>query len=222
VITMLIADDHPLVLRGLSDLLSQQGNITIVASCTDGISALEAARLYRPDVAVGDVNMPGMDGLAFLGAVTESGLPSRVVLLTAGLSDAQIYDAVSGGVAGLMLKDSASDMLLDCIARVCNGEQWLPPDLVDAAIAREGDRREKAREVWGSLTEREREIALLTTENLSNKDIARQLDIAEGTVKLHLNHIYAKLQIMHRASLVALVLSVIDQRPSPKTDSAGS
>lgn len=210
--TVLLADDHPLVLRGLADLLAGDGGVRVLASCRDGQAALDAAHEIRPDIAVVDFNMPRLDGLGFLRAARSSGLPTRVILLTAELADNQIYDAVNGGVAGLVFKDSAPDTLLDCIREVSAGRRWLP-ETVDAAISRESERRQLGHGLWKSLTEREREIAILAAENLSNKEVARRLDIAEGTVKIHLNHIYGKLRVASRTALLALVRRFLDQRP---------
>src|SRR5205814_2814535 len=122
--TILLADDHPLLLRALAELLSHDPHLRIVARCPDGATALDAATRLQPDLAIVDVKMPGLTGLQFLSAVQSAGLSTRVVLLTGQLGDDSIFDAVAGGVAALVFKDAVPDDLLGCIHHVLAGERW--------------------------------------------------------------------------------------------------
>lgn len=212
-ISVVLADDHPLVLRGLQDLLTAHSHVNVVAVCSDGGSALTAVRGLKPDLIVADVNMPVLDGLAILTAVIGEKLATKVVFLTASLADHQIFDAIAKGVHGIVLKDAAPDTLLDCIESVASGNRWLRSEHVGPALKREAARREEGRRLFESLTAREREIAELAAEGMSNKHIARRLGILEGTAKLHLHNIYQKLNISNRTVLTAMVLAHRDPRP---------
>lgn len=209
--TVVLADDHPLVLQGLRALLDGQEEFRIVAACLSGQQALEAIRVHSPDIAVIDVTMPGVNGLAVLGKVVDERLTTRVVLLTASVSDGQILEAVTAGVHGLVLKESAPEMLVSCLRGVAAGRRWLPQDLIKPALDRELQRREQGRRFVRELTAREIEIIRLIADGLSNKAIAGRLTISEGTVKIHLHHIYQKLGISNRAALAALATVQKDQ-----------
>jgi DNA-binding NarL/FixJ family response regulator len=145
--------------------------------------------------------MPGMTGLEVLEALEDEGLRTRVVLLTASATDSQIASAVGRGAWGIMLKESAGDDLLGCLRGVLAGERYLPPELVSPALAREAERQAATERVEDLLTAREREIATLVAEGLSNKQIARQVNISVGTVKIHLHNAYQKLGIPNRTAL---------------------
>jgi DNA-binding NarL/FixJ family response regulator len=195
-------------LRGLADLLAPEARLKVVCSCTDGAAALEAARGLKPDIAIVDVRMPKVSGLRFLQAVRKEGLPTRIVLLSAQLGDAEIFDAVNGGASAIIFKDAATDNLLECVLAVLAGRSWLDGP-AEVAYRRESESRERARKLWSLLTEREREVALLAARNVPNKQIAWQIGITEGTAKLHLNHIYAKLNIANRAELIGVIAPAI-------------
>jgi two-component system nitrate/nitrite response regulator NarL len=203
---VVLADDHPVVLSGLESLIASDSRCTVVAACRDGAAALEAIRTLRPNLAVLDIVMPVLNGLEVLEQIRATGLPSRVVFLTASASDEHMARAVLLGAWGLLLKETAADQLLECLAAVVNGQRWLPPDLIDPAVRREAARRAEAERITGSLTSRERELVLLATEGLSNKDIARRLGVTEGTVKIHLHNIYQKLGVTNRTAMTALAL----------------
>lgn len=209
--TVVLADDHPLVLQGLRALLDEQEDFRIVATCGSGEQALDAIRVHRPDIAVVDVTMPGVNGLAVLGTVVDERLTTRVVLLTASVTDSQILEAVTAGVHGLVLKESAPEMLVKCLRGVAAGRRWLPQEIIKPALDRELQRREEGRRFVRELTAREIDIIRLIADGLSNKAIASRLTISEGTVKIHLHHIYQKLGISNRAALAALAIVQRDQ-----------
>ena len=198
---VVLADDHPLVLSGLRSLIASDPRLTVVAVCEDGEAALQAIREHRPAIAVLDLNMPKRDGLNVLGIVAVEQPATRVVLLAAAIGDGDLYTAVERGVCGVVLKDAAPDTLMDCLRGVAAGRRWLPAELVDAALTREVARHRRAESVAALLTVRERQIALMVGEGRSNKDIARDLNLSEGTVKIHLHHIFQKLGVSSRAGL---------------------
>ena len=210
-VRVLLADDHPVVLAGLRELIAAKDGFQVVATATNGEEALRALRELKPDLAVLDVSMPDMTGLDVLAVLNSEGLDIPVVFLTATASDEQIAAAVTLGVRGIVLKDAAPDSLIQCLRTIADGGRWLPPEVVDAALSRESERRLEAHRVEQSMTSREREIALLVAKGMSNKEIGRKLSVSEGTVKIHLHNIYQKLGVSNRTSLAALALAHRDE-----------
>jgi two-component system nitrate/nitrite response regulator NarL len=208
---LVLADDHPIVLRGLKSLIQSDRRYDVLAACSNGLEALDAIRAHRPDLAVLDISMPGLNGLQVLEHVQSELLQTRVVFLTASASDESIARAVTLGAWALLLKDAASDQLLEALAAVVSGSRWFPPDVVDAAIRRVAARRSEGDRIVGSLTQRERQLILLVMEGLSNKEIARRFRLTEGTVKIHLHNIYQKLGVTNRTAMAALALAHLDR-----------
>lgn len=198
-IRILLADDHPIVLGGLDQLLSAEPDLTVVARCTNGIDALAAIQRERPDVAILDLSMPGHGGMDILREVTSSNV--RVVLLTARIEHDQVIEAMNLGVAGIVLKESAALQILDCVRRVSAGQQWI--DQVIGSRTLDGIlRRQAAAERAATvLTPRELEVVRMVAGGLRNKEIADALSIGEGTVKAHLRTIFEKLGVESRLRL---------------------
>ena len=206
-ISLVLADDHPVVLHGVAGILRAQPDMNVLAACSDGSTAAQAIRQLVPEVAVLDVAMPRLNGLDILSSVVNDGGKTKVVFLTALATDDQILAAIANGAKGIVLKDAAPDSLVDCVRSVAAGKQWFPTDLVEAALRRDGRRRAVPPPFLHKLTAREQQIVLLVAEGLSNKDIARRIDVTEGTIKIHLHNIYEKLEIPNRTSLTALALA---------------
>jgi DNA-binding NarL/FixJ family response regulator len=204
-VSVVVADDHPVVLRGLVDLLTAEKEFNVVASCTNGAGCVNAIREFAPAIAVIDICMPGLNGLEVLAAATAEELPTRIVLLTAIAHDRDIRAATAGGVHGIVLKEFAPDVLLHCLREVAAGRKWLPPEIVDAALAREKKRGSRLALVDEVLTQREREVMHLVAEALTNKEIARRLNICDGTVKIHLHNVYQKVAVTNRTALATFV-----------------
>lgn len=201
--SLIVADDHPLVLRGVVDLVSAEADLAIVAICDSGEEAIAALRELEPDVAVLDVAMPGMTGIEVLRKVRAERLPTRIVLLTANVGDSDVLDATAAGLDGMVMKDSAPDDLIACIRTVLAGGSWLPEEIVHGAVAREMVQRARPACPDEILTPREREIVSNVAEGLSNKAIAHRLGVSEGTVKIHLHNIYGKLGVQSRTALLS-------------------
>jgi len=142
--------------------------------------------------------MPDLTGLDVLTSIAADGLATKVVLLAATASDRQIVRAIAAGVRGIVLKEEALTELVQCIRAVAEGGQWLPVDLVNAALERESKRRSTSQSPTQLLTMRERQVVLLVAEGLSNKEVSRRLELAEGTVKIHLHKIYQKTHVNNR------------------------
>jgi len=150
--------------------------------------------------------MPGLNGLDVLSSITSEGLGTKVVFLTAAATDGQILTAITRGAKGVMLKDIAPESLADCIRQVAIGRQWFPANVVNAAVQREIGRRVQSKQLVQTLSPRERQVVVSLCEGNSNKKIARQLDLTEGTVKVHLSNIYNKLGVANRTALMALTI----------------
>jgi DNA-binding NarL/FixJ family response regulator len=200
-IRIVLADDHRIVLEGLSQLLSLEGDFDVQLRCTDGIEALAAVERARPDVLVADVKMPGLTGLEILKRLHEQGSPTRVVLLTAHMTDAQVVEAVRLNVGGIILKEAASRTLVQCVRTVADGGRWLDQATVHGALESMLRREAGIAKVSKTLTKREVEIVRMVATGLRNKQIGDKLAISEGTVKMHLHSIYEKLGISGRVEL---------------------
>ena len=201
-IRVIITDDHPVVLNGLYHLLREQADFEVVERCPSGKEALAAVRRHRPDILVLDLMMPGMDGLAVARELHASGELPNTVLLTAQLHEDQLIEALHLGVKGFVLKEMATKMLVDCLRRVHAGGQWLEKDSAARAMAKLVRREAKGREIATLLTPREVEVVRMVAKGLTNKEIAAELCIADGTVKIHLHNIYEKVRVNRRAELV--------------------
>ena len=200
-ISVVLADDHPLVLDALENVFRLQEDIVVRARCGDGVEALRAVREHRPDVLVLDIRMPGMDGLALIRELKKEKLPTRVVLLTAALDEEEVLAAIRLGVKGVVLKEMAPRLLVQCVRTVHAGGDWLEKQSVRLALDKLLRREAGAREVARILTPREIEIVHMVAGGLRNKEIAAKLHVNEGTVKLHLHHIYKKLRVDSRVAL---------------------
>ncbi|MGK2856819.1 MAG: response regulator [Thermoanaerobaculia bacterium] len=201
---IVIADDHPIIIEGLSQLFKRQSEFELVAAVNDGVKALDAVRTLKPDIMVLDVQMPKKDGLSVMREMIREGLPTKVVILTATLDDDGVMEAVELGVWGLVLKESASTQLIDALRRVAMGLRAVDPALVAAATSRSMSRREARRELENLLSPRETDVVRMVAKGLRNKEIAEKLTITEGTVKSYLHSIYEKLGVKGRVELTLL------------------
>jgi DNA-binding NarL/FixJ family response regulator len=199
-IRLVIADDHPIVLQGLQRLFESYKEFQVLQSCEDGQKAIAAVRTLKPDILLLDLRMPGHDGLDVLRSLSEEKLECRAVLLTAAATDDQVIEALRLGVKGIVLKESAPETLLDCVRRVHAGEQWIDRDTMSRALDRMLRQESAGRE--SGLTPREIEIVRMIGQGLRNRGIGERLFISEGTVKIHLHHIYEKLGLAGRLELV--------------------
>lgn len=199
-VRLVVADDHPVVLMGLDSLFALEPDFEIVARCVNGEEALEAALEHRPDILLLDLRMPKLDGLSVLDSLRHAGSPTRAVLLSATLEDSEIRRALQLGACGVVLKEHAPQQLVKAIRTVHAGGWWLEQAGLSAVVLSAA--QTNARPEAPVLTDREREIVSLVCDGLRNKEIARDLGIAEGTVKIHLNNIYRKLGVDSRVSLV--------------------
>jgi two-component system nitrate/nitrite response regulator NarL len=207
VIKVIIAEDHPIVLHGLASLLKAEPDFQVLAACSNGDAAFEAILKHVPDIALLDIKMPGRSGVEVMSAVVEQGLSTKVVFITATASDHDVLTAIEQRSHGLVLKEEAVDVLVACLRAVHCGRRWISRDVIEAAMQRVNLRLTE-RSSLQRLSTRERMITTLVADGLSNKEVARRLDITEGTVKLHLHNIYEKTGVRNRTSLAVLALHI--------------
>jgi len=205
-IRIVLADDHPIVLEGLAQLFATEAGFEVVACAADGDETLTCVCKHRPDILVLDLRMPGKDGLEVLREIRREALPTRVVVLTAADSS-DLMEAIRLGVQGVVLKDMATKLLVRAVREVHAGGKWIEKGVATRALDTLLE-REVATEAFGDvLTPREAEVARLTAKGNPNKVVAETLSITEGTVKLHLHHVYEKLELDGRMALVRYLQS---------------
>jgi two-component system nitrate/nitrite response regulator NarL len=201
-IRIVLADDHVIVLDGLEQLFRLEPELEVVARSTTAEAAVKAVQEHRPDVLVLDLVMPGHDGMWVLRELSELNLPTRTVLLTAHVEENRLVEAIRLGVWGIVLKEMAPRMLMECVRKVHAGQKWLEQQSVTRAIERMQKRESEIDRLTRLLTPRELEIVRLASEGLRNKEIGERLSITEGTVKIHLHNIYEKLGVTGRSQLI--------------------
>jgi two-component system, NarL family, nitrate/nitrite response regulator NarL len=213
-IRVLIADRQPIVLQGLTKVLEVQSSFRVVARCTDGLSFIEAIRKLRPHIAVVGTSMPGLTALEILAIVKSESLSTRLVFFTGSLEQYEFLRSTAGGAHGVILKDVAPEILLESLHRIASGHK-LPRSSTEQARALKRSNTALREKVLSLLTERERQIMRLVSEGLPNKAIARRLNIADGTIKVHLHNIFQKLEINNRTLLAAFAISQNEHAGAP-------
>jgi two-component system, NarL family, nitrate/nitrite response regulator NarL len=202
-IRVVLADDHPIVTQGLGALLGTERDFQVVASGADGEQALRAVRAHKPDILVLDLHMPGKNGLEVLKEIRAAKLPTRVVLLAAQIDDEELLEAMRLQVAGVVLKEMAPRLLVQCLRKVHAGEPWIERKSAARAFEKLLRREASVRDLARLLTPREIEIVKMVVRGLRNRAIADDLSISEGTVKAHLHSAFEKLGVRSRAELIA-------------------
>lgn len=199
-VRVLAADDHPLFREAVVRAIRERPEFELVGEAADGTEALAAIRELRPDVAVLDVKMPGLDGTQVLSAVRRDELPTRVILLSAYLDGAVAFEAMAAGAAAFLSKDADRRRIGDTIAAVSRGETVLGPEVQSGLAAEIRLRGAKDRP---ALSDREREVLGHIAEGRSAPQIAALLFLSTATVKSHLQSLYEKLGVSDRAAAVA-------------------
>jgi two-component system, NarL family, nitrate/nitrite response regulator NarL len=201
-IRMVLADDHPMFREGLRHLLHSQPQLRVVGEASDGRAAVELVKSLKPDILLLDLSMPrvgGMEALSELSA--EQGV--RPIVLTASVDSETIVKALQLGARGVVLKDSASQVLFDSIRSVMAGDYWLGRETVGNLVQalRQLSSTPTGRAAQFQLTRRQMQVVSAVVMGLSNKEIAQQLSLSEETVKHHLTNIYDKLGVSSRLEL---------------------
>ncbi len=207
-IRVVIADDHPIVREGLRKLLTLEDDIDVVGEAADGRELVDRMEEFRPDVILLDLRMPNLDGLGALQTLQHTGQKARVIILTASEDKNEFVQAMKLGCSGIVLKQTAPDLIVKSIRKVYAGEIWLDSHTT-AAVMRQfaspldvggqspsGKVRERS-----PLSAREREIVALVAQGYKNKEMAEKMFISEQTVKNHLHNIFDKLGVSDRLEL---------------------
>lgn len=193
-IRVLLADDHTIVRSGVSQILNDQPDIEVVAQAADGESAVALFRRERPDVSLVDLRMPALDGVDVVEQIRREFPEAVLVVLTTFDTDDDVYRALSAGAKAYLLKDVSPADLVACVRTVHNGGTWVSPAVASKLVARMTSVQ---------LTLREMAVLRLVATGKSNRDIGETLNISEGTVKIHLSHLFEKLGATSRTEAVA-------------------
>lgn len=206
-IRVVIADDHPIVRDGIKKLLLLEDDIAVVGEAGDGRQVLELMQEHEPDVLLLDLRMPNLDGLSVLQSLQQSTRRTRVIVLTASEDKNEFVQAMKLGCSGIVLKQTATELIVKSIRKVYSGEIWLDSHTTaavmrqfaspaDALAGGNGKNRERS-----PLSTREREIVQLVAQGYKNKEMAEKMFISEQTVKNHLHNIFDKLGVSDRLEL---------------------
>jgi DNA-binding NarL/FixJ family response regulator len=221
-IRVVVADDQSLFRAGFRVLLDPEDDIELVGEAGDGAAAVGLVRSARPDVALMDVRMPGMDGIRATRAIT--GDPAlaavRVIILTTFDLDEYVFEGLRAGASGFLLKDAEPAALLHAVRVVAAGDALLAPAVTRRLIAEfvtQPTRRVARPAELRQLTDREREVMALVADGLSNDDIAERLVVSPATVRTHVSRAMTKLNARDRAQLVVLAYQTGLVRPTPPT-----
>jgi DNA-binding NarL/FixJ family response regulator len=209
-ITVLLADDHALIRKGFRLILDAESDIEVTGEASDGTAAVSMAAALRPDVVLMDVRMPGRDGIEATRDIAASGLPSKVLILTTFDLDDYVYAGLRAGASGFLLKDTQPDDLVAAIRTIASGAAVLSPGATKRLIRQFTAQQpgqppgRGADQIRRALTGRELDVFSLIATGMSNSEIAANLHLSEGTVKVHVGRILAKLGLRDRVQTVVL------------------
>jgi DNA-binding NarL/FixJ family response regulator len=201
-ITVLIADDQTLVRSGLRAIIESEPGLEVLGEASDGTEAVEAVRRLRPHVALMDIRMPRLDGVAATRALLAGAapVPTRILVLTTFHLDAYVTEALRAGASGFLLKDATADQLVEAVRVVAAGDAILAPSVTRRLLERMGEdpATDGGRRIRDLLSAREVDVLLLIARGLSNAEIGATLHLAETTVKSHVQSLLAKLGVRDR------------------------
>lgn len=206
--TILVIDDHPLFRKGVEDLIAMDEALELIGEASSGEEGVRKAKALNPDIILLDLNMKGMDGIETLRALkADEALEGRVIMLTVSDHEEDVINALRSGADGYLLKDMEPEQILENIQVAAQGRLVISERLTEllAKALREDTRPRDPSEA--GLTDREKEILALIAKGMSNKLIARELDITVGTVKVHIKHLLKKLNLRSRVEAAVLAVS---------------
>jgi len=217
-VRVVLADDQALLRKGFRMILEAEEDMVVVGEAEDGEAAVRLVELYAPDVVLMDVRMPTLDGIEATRAITASGVPSRVLILTTFDLDEYAFSALRAGASGFLLKDVPPAQLTEAIRTVHRGDAVVSPRITRRLLdeyahqlpdlSRPGGSGTDIPDALAELTEREREVLLAVAEGLANAEIAEQLFVSEATVKSHVGKILAKLGLRDRVQAVVFAFQI--------------
>ncbi|MFB6348214.1 two-component system response regulator NarL [Moraxella sp. ZJ142] len=196
---LLLVDDHPMLRRGLSDLLSLEKDVQVIAEANHGMEALEILDKQAVDLVILDHTMPVLNGIETLKKIRELGIDTKVLLFTVSDNSKDVQDALQLGVDGYLLKDMEPEQIIIDVRKILHGELVISPSL--APILAQAMRKPVQTDNSYELTEREIQVAKMIAQGMSNKMIGNKLGIAESTVKVHVKHILGKIGLRTRVEI---------------------
>jgi len=202
-ITIVIADDHPIFRDGIQRLLASQSDISVLGEARDGLEAIDSVRNKKPQILLLDLKMKGIDGIQVLQELHRSKSNVSAILLTAEINDLQMMEALRLGAKGVLMKDVDTAALLDGIRAVAAGERWIVNRRESAIGPQSGNGKTVSPP---ELTKRELQIVAAVVAGLSNRLVAEEFKISEDTVKHHLSNIFYKLNVSSRLELAVYAL----------------
>jgi len=196
-ITLLVVEDHGIVRQGIVSILNLQNDFQVVAEACNGLEAIELHQQHQPDITLMDLRIPNLEGVDAISRIREASPDAKIIIVTTYDTDEDIYRGLQAGARGYILKDADFEDLIDAVRTVHSGKRYLPPN-VALKLAERMDSED--------LTEREREVLQLMVLGSSTAALASALNISEGTVKFHINHIFQKLGVSDRTQAVVTAL----------------
>jgi two-component system, NarL family, response regulator len=196
-IRILLADDHVILREGLASLLNMEPDMQVIAQASTGRNAVNLYREHRPDVSLFDIEMPDGNGPEAISVIHTFDATAKVIILTTYMGEEDVFKAVEAGARGYLLKDEETDVLLACVRKVAAGGKHMSSQVAEKL----SDRRPGEQ-----LSERETDVLRLLAEGKVNGQIARQLKMSESTVKFHVNNVFSKLHVSHRAEAIVVAV----------------
>lgn len=206
-VTVLLADDHPIVRQGLRHLLDEEPDLTVIGEASDGLQAVQLTEKFRPNVLILDMMMPSLNGLEVMRQVKERTPNTCCIVLSMQSADAYVVEALKAGASGYVLKETGPSELLNAVKHVVQGQRYLSPKLSERLIDMLIQSAEKApADPYQTLTNREREVLQLASEGLSASEIAKRLSISPRTAELHRGRMMNKLGLHNQTDLIRYAL----------------
>ncbi|MBT3196567.1 MAG: two-component system response regulator NarL [Gammaproteobacteria bacterium] len=210
--TLLIIDDHPLFRKGVKNLISMNPNLSVIGEAADGEAGITLAFQLMPDLILLDVDMKGITGIETLQRLKQKKISSKIIMLTVSNHEENVLDALRCGADGYLLKDMEPEDILDKISQATEGHTVISEQLTSLlAKSIRNDSSSPDSSTEAALTTREHEILQLVMVGMSNKRVARQLEISDGTVKVHMKHILKKLHLKSRVEAAVWAIKNLEE-----------
>jgi len=200
-VTVVATDPHPIFLLGLEQLFSTEMNMSLLAGCSTAAETLREVQRHNPDILMIDIRLPDRNGMELISELKNSSLKVKVVILAHALDEEQTIEALRLGVQGVVLKTMPKHLVVQCLHKVAAGGIWMEKESIGLAFEKMLRREAGMRRLATILTQRETEVMGQVAQGLSNRQIAEELHVTEGTIKIHVHNIYGKLGINNRVDL---------------------
>jgi len=205
--TIVLADDHPIIRRGLRTMLETEPDLTVVGEAQDGQAALQAVEKHKPDVLIVDISMPGLNGIDVAYRVHKDYPQIKVIVLSMHSNESYVLKALRSGISGYVLKASSTDDLVTAVRKVMAGEMYFSAAISQRAIDLYVEKaRSSNLEPYDTLTSREREVLQLSAEGLTNNEIATRLCLSSRTIEMHRANLMSKLNLRNQTDLIRFAI----------------